>query len=189
MGAPLTLSRHKLSIEDFHQMGRVGILREGSRVELIDGELIDMAPIGSLHASVVSTLSMFFARQVGELAIVSTQNPVSLPPESEPQPDLALLKPCSDRYRDALPTAGDVLLVIEVAQTTADYEREIKLPLYARHAIPEFWLIDLNSGTIEVYREPSAKGYRKLLRPDRGETITPALLSKVQLPLREIWPT
>ena len=106
MGAPLTLTRHKLSIEDFHQMGRVGILREGSRVELIDGELIDMAPIGSVHASVVSTLSMFFARQVGELAIVSTQNPLSLPPDSELQPDLAVLKPRTDRYRDALPTAG-----------------------------------------------------------------------------------
>lgn len=188
MGAPLTLPRHKLSIEDFHQMGRVGILREGSRVELIDGELIDMAPIGSLHASVVSTLSMFFSRHVGELAIVSTQNPLSLPPDNEPQPDLALLKPRTDRYRDALPTAADVLLVIEVAHTTADYDREIKLPLYARHAVPEVWLIDLQSGTFEMYREPTRKGYRKLLRPDRGETIAPALLSAVQLPLRDIWP-
>jgi Uma2 family endonuclease len=188
MGAPLTLPRHKLSIDDFHQMGRAGILREGSRVELIDGELIDMAPIGSLHASVVSTLSMFFARQVGELAIVSTQNPVSLPPDNEPQPDVALLKPCTDRYRDALPTAADVLLVIEVADTTVEYDREIKLPLYARHSIPEVWLIDLKSGTFEMYREPTPKGYRKLLTPDRGETMTPAQVDKVRLPLSEIWP-
>lgn len=188
MGAPITLARHKLSIEDFHQMGQAGILREGSRVELIDGELIDMAPIGSLHASVVSTLSMFFARQVGEHAFVSTQNPLSLPPDSEPQPDLALLKPRADRYRDALPSGQDVLLVIEVAYTTADYDREIKLPLYARHAVPEVWLIDLVSGTFEMHREPTAKGYRQLLRPARGEAITPALIANVRLPLSEIWP-
>jgi Uma2 family endonuclease len=188
MGAPLTLSRHKLSIEDFHEMGRAGILQEGSRIELIEGELIDMAPIGSLHASVVSALSMFFARHVGELAIVSTQNPIRLPPDNEPQPDVALLKSCADRYRKALPTAADVLLVIEVADTTVEYDREIKLPLYARHAIPEVWLIDLKAGTLEVYREPTAKGYRKLLTPDKGETITPALVSGVRLPLSEVWP-
>ena len=189
MRVPLTLARHKLSIEDFHLMGRVGILREGSRVELIDGELIDMAPIGSVHASVVSTLSMFFARQVGETAIVSTQNPLSLPPDSEVQPDLALLKPRADRYREALPSAADALLAIEVAHTTGEYNREIKLPLYARHAVPELWLIDLNSGTIELYREPTAKGYRKLLRPDRREVITAAHLAHLPLPLSEIWPT
>jgi Uma2 family endonuclease len=112
MSTPLTLSPHKLSVEDYHQMGRAGILGEDSRVELIEGELIDMAPIGSLHVSVVSTLSMFFARQVGELAIVSTQNPVSLPPDSEPQPDIVLLRPRPDRYRSALPTAADVMLLI-----------------------------------------------------------------------------
>jgi Uma2 family endonuclease len=189
MGAPLTLPRHKLSIEDFHQMGRAGILRDDSRVELIEGDLIDMAPIGSLHASVVSTLSMFFARQVGELAIVSTQNPVSLPPENEPQPDIALLKPNTDRYRSALPTGADVLLIVEVADTTVEYDREIKLPLYARHGIPEVWLIDLKGGVLEIYLEPTAKGYRKLLQPARGETITPVLANEVRLPLTEIWPT
>ena len=189
MGAPLTLPRHKLSIEDFHQMGRAGILRDDSRIELMEGDLIDMAPIGSFHASVVSTLSMFFARQVGEFAIVSTQNPVRLPPDSEPQPDIALLKPISDRYRSALPTAADVLLIIEVADTTAEYDREIKLPLYARHGVPEVWLIDLKGGMLEIYLEPGSKGYRKLLRPDRREAITPSLVEGVRLPLAEIWPT
>jgi Uma2 family endonuclease len=188
MGAPLTLPRHKLSIEDYHRMGRAGILREDSRIELIEGELIDMAPIGSLHASVVSTLSMLFARQVGELAIVSTQNPVSLPPDNEPQPDITLLKPRPDRYRNALPLAADVLLIIEVADTTVEYDREIKLPLYAQHGIPEVWLVDLQGGILEIYLEPGSKGYRKLLRPDRGETIAPALIDEARLPLAEIWP-
>lgn len=188
MGALLTLPRHKLSLEDFHQMGRAGIFRGDSRVELIEGDLIDMAPIGSLHASVVSTLSMFFARQVGELAIVSTQNPVSLPPDNEPQPDIALLKPSADRYRNALPAAADVLLIIEVADTTVEYDREIKLPLYARYGIPEVWLVDLRGGVLEIHLEPSSKGYCKLLRPDRRETIAPALIKEVRLPLAEIWP-
>ena len=188
MSTPLTLSRHKLSAEDYHQMGRAGILAENSRVELVEGELIDMAPIGSLHASVVTTLSMFFARQVGELAIVSTQNPISLPPDSEPQPDIMLLKPQPDRYRNALPTAADVMLLIEVADATSKYDREIKLPLYARHGIAEVWLIDLKGGTVEIYGEPGNKGYRKLLRPERSETIAPALLSQARLPMTEIWP-
>jgi len=188
MATPLALARHKLSIEHYHRMGRAGILGEDSRVELIEGELIDMAPIGSLHASVVSTLSMFFARQVGERAIVSTQNPVSLPPDNELQPDIALLRPRSDRYRGALPTAADVMLLIEVADTTLKFEREIKLPTYARHGIVELWLIDLPGGILEIYREPGSKGYRKLLRPDRREIIAPVLIDEARLPLSEIWP-
>jgi Uma2 family endonuclease len=188
MSTLLTPSRHKLSAEDYHRMGQAGILGDNNRVELVEGELIDMAPIGSLHASVVSTLSMFFARQVGDLAIVSTQNPVSLPPDSEPQPDLLLLKPRLDRYRNALPTAADVMLLVEVADTTSKYDREIKLPMYARQGIAEVWLIDLKSGTIEIYREPSSKGYRKLLRPERSDTIAAALLGDVRLPITEIWP-
>ena len=131
---------------------------------------------------------MFFARQVGELAIVSTQNPVSLRPDSEPQPDILLLKPPPDRYRNALPTAADVMLLIEVADTTFKYDREIKLPAYERHGISEVWLIDLKGGILEIYREPG-KGYRKVWRPDRSETIAPALISEARLPLTEIWPT
>src|SRR5687767_3229793 len=119
MRSSLALTRHKLSIHDYHQMGKAGILGENNRVELIDGELIDMAPIGSLHASVVSTLSMWFARNVGELAIVSTQNPIGLPPDNELQPDIALLRPRPDRYRDALPTAAEVMLLIEVSDKTS----------------------------------------------------------------------
>src|SRR5947208_15968803 len=103
MSTPLTLSRHKLSVEDYHQMGQAGILGEDSRVELIEGELIDMAPIGSLHASVVTTLSMFFARHVGDRAIVSTQNPVILATDSEPQPDITLLTVSQARIATGTP--------------------------------------------------------------------------------------
>lgn len=186
MGAADTLTRHKLSVDDYHQMGRAGILNEDSRVELINGELIDMAPIGSLHASVVNRLSTLLMQQAGRLAIVSTQNSLSLPPDSEPQPDIALLKPRSDWYRNALPGASDVLLLVEVADTTLAYDHDIKLPLYASHGVPEVWLIDLKGRAVELHLEPGAQGYRKILRPDRNETISPTLLSAVQLALPEI---
>ena len=186
MGAPLTLSRHKLYIDDYHRMGHAGILREDSRVELVEGELIDMAPIGSLHLSVVTKLSMLLARQVGDFALVSTQNPLSLPPDSEPQPDIALLKPRADWYSNALPGAQDVLLLIEVGDSSAEYDREIKIPLYARHVIPEAWLIDLRARTLHIYREPHDAGYRRVLQPEPGETASPLLLSSARIVLAEI---
>ena len=122
--APVAL--HRLTVEQYHAMGAAGILAEDCRVELIDGALVDMAPIACRHASVVLLLTMRLAR-FGELAIVSTQNAVTLPPYSEPQPDIALLAPRQDWYRHALPQARDVLLVIEVADTTLRYDRRVKL--------------------------------------------------------------
>jgi len=169
-------------------MGRVGILREDSRVELLEGELIDMSPIGSVHLSVVNTLTMIFARQVGDVAIVSTQNPVSLLPDSEPQPDIALLRPRQDRYRNALPVATDVLLIVEVSDTSIEYDRQVKLPLYAQHGIPEVWIIDLQAGCMEIYRDPNERGYRKLLQRNRGDIASPTLASAVSVALNELWP-
>jgi Uma2 family endonuclease len=187
MGAADTLSRHKLSIEDFHAMARAGILNEDDRVELINGELIDMAPIGSLHWSMVARLSTLLVRHAGDLAIVSTQSSLSLPPDSEPQPDIALLRPRSNWYRDALPTAGDVLLLIEVSDTTLAYDRDIKLPLYSRHGVPEVWLFDLQAESTEIHLDPGSHGYRKILRSDRAEVLSPTLLTDVQLSPHEIW--
>ena len=187
MSATFAPTRHKLSVEDYHKVGDAGVLTEDSRVELISGELIDLAPIGSLHASVVTTLSMFFARHVGDRAIVSTQNPVILPPDSEPQPDIALLKPSADRYRNALPTASDVLLIIEVADTTLDYDRTIKLPRYARHGIPEMWIVDLQSRRIEVYREPGTDRYSQCVELRTGDVASPSMLPTVTLSVDEIF--
>jgi Uma2 family endonuclease len=188
MGAALPSQRHKISVEAYHQMGKAGILAENDRVELIDGDLINMAPIGSLHASVVNTLTEFFVRQAGAAGIVSVQNSVSLHPDSEPQPDVMVLKNRADRYRDALPTAEDVLLLIEVADTTADYDRAVKVPLYARHGIGEVWLADLGARQLEIYREPHPAGYRTLLRRGAEDRVAPNLLPSAALPLSEIWP-
>lgn len=190
MNAPLllTLPRHKLSLEDYYKMGEAGILGEDSRVELIEGELIDMAPIGSRHVRAVNILTELLVPQARGVAVVSVQNPVSLPPDNGPQPDIALLKPRADNYGDSLPTAQDVLLIIEVADTTAKYDREVKAALYARHGIQEFWLVDVQGKAVEIYQEPGSKGYRKLLRPETVETISPVSLPDVHVPLGEIWP-
>jgi Uma2 family endonuclease len=188
MSAVLPLARHKLSVEDYHRMGAAGIFAPDSRVELIEGEVIDMAPIGSLHASVVSFLTRFFIRNLGEAGIVSTQNPVRLLPDSEPQPDVMVLMPRADEYRDSLPAATEVLLLVEVSDTTADYDRRAKLPLYARHGIAEVWLIDLKAEVLEVYTMPDRKGYGSVSRLGKGESVTPCRVRVAPLPLKEIWP-
>jgi Uma2 family endonuclease len=181
----LTLPRYKLTVDDYHRMGETGILNEDSRVELIEGELIEMAPIGSQHASVVSILMALLVPQCAGLAIVSTQNSVQLSQHNEPQPDLMLLKPRTDWYRYALPTAADVLLVIEVADTTLAQDRKFKSLLYARHGIPEYWVVNLVDGLLEIYQEPSSDGYR---RASRGEsTVSPLLLPDIKITLADLW--
>ena len=187
MNLPHTLPRHKLSLKAYHQMAQAGILAEDSRVELIQGELIDMAPIGSRHAWMVSILNKVLIDAIADGAIVYTQNPIALPPDSEPQPDLALLRLKPDGYAEALPGAADVLLLIEVADTTVEYDRTIKLQLYAAHDIPEVWLFDLRRGVVEVNLEPTAKGYRRRLERKNTEILTPSLLPAVNDALAEIW--
>jgi Uma2 family endonuclease len=188
MSAVLPLARHKLSVEDYHRMGEAGILGPDSRVELIEGEIIDMAPIGSLHASVVVFLTKFFIRSLGEAGVVSAQNPIRLLPASEPQPDLTLLKPRADGYRKSHPTAADVLLLVEVSDTTVDYDRRVKVPLYAQYGIQEMWLIDLKAESLEVYTAPVGKGYGSVRRFSKRESVTPTLVQIAALPLKEIWP-
>jgi hypothetical protein len=154
------IRRHRYTVEEYLRMGEAGILRADDRVELIEGEIAEMAPIGSRHAAFVRRLQRALDRAVGERAIVSVQNPIVLGPRSAPQPDLALLQPRADFYEPAHPGPADVILLVEVADTTQRYDRQVKLPLYARHGVPEAWLVDLEENAIEVFREPSADGYR-----------------------------
>ena len=141
-------SRHRLSTTDYRRMGEVGILPPGARVELIDGEIIDMAPIGSRHAAVVRQMARLFQRAVGDTALVSVQSPIALGNLSEPQPDIALLAPREDFYRNAHPGATDIFLVVEIADASLRYDRDIKVPLYARHGITEVWLVDLENNQL-----------------------------------------
>lgn len=162
MGAldfPTLLTRHRLTVADYYRMAETGVLAETARTELIEGEIVDMAPIGTRHASAVSRLARRCERAVGDRATVWPQNPLRLDDHSEPEPDLLLLKPRDDFYADAHPTAADVLLLIEVSDSTARYDREIKLPLYARHGVGEVWIVDLDARLIRCFRKPHGSEY------------------------------
>jgi Uma2 family endonuclease len=155
MGAPLTVPRHELTIGDYYKMVEVGILREDSRVELIEGELIEMAPIGVGHIWVLNNLTAILVPQLVGKAILSPQNPVLIPNKNVPQPDIALLRlDCVGK----LPSAADVLLVIEVSDTTLTYDRDTKFPIYARHGIPEAWLFDVQSQSLTIHLDPGPQG-------------------------------
>ncbi len=175
MASAIPLSRHRLSVDQFHEMARTGILPSDARVELIDGELIDMAPMGSRHSSIVARLSMRFAQDARD-TLVYTQNAISLPPSSEPQPDIAVLAPSPDNYRGALPRARDVLLVIEVADTTLRYDQGIKADLYARHGIAELWVVNLPDDLVEVCRDPAGGQYRTRIEMGPPEVVVPVAL-------------
>ena len=187
MGALDTLPRRNLSVDEFHRMGEAGILGEDDRIELIDGEMIEKAPFGPLHAAQVNILSSLLVRTVGERAIVSIQNPIALLPQNEPQPDIALLRQRADRYRSSLPSAADVLIIVEVADTTLRYDRDIKIPLYARHGIPEVWIVDLQGESVLVYRQPGPDGYGEVSTAPREGTLSPHALPDVALDLAELW--
>lgn len=178
------LPYHRWSVEEFHQMAAAGLLDETDRVELIEGEMIDMAPIGSKHAFIVNRMSQAFSLSIGGQCLVSTQNPVRLGERSEPQPDIALLR--NGNYMEALPTAADVLLIVEVSDTTFAYDRDVKLGLYARHGIPEVWLLEVNERELTVYREPAEGQYRLIRKPTAGEAVSPTLVPGVALRLTEV---
>lgn len=152
----------RFTVEDYHELGRAGILGEDDRVELIEGEIIDMTPIGSRHAAHVKRLVALFGERLGGTALLSVQDPLHLSDGTEPQPDLMLLRPRTDFYADAHPTPADVLLLIEVADTSAAFDRTEKARLYAAQAIPEYWLVDTNLGEVRVHTDASGAGYLRV---------------------------
>lgn len=167
-------------------MAELGLLAPDARVELIDGEIHDMSPIGPLHSGVVNRLNRFFNLQAKKRWIVSTQNPVGLDSFSEPEPDLILLKPAPDDYVSHHPTPDDVFLLIEVADSSLDFDRGKKLQIYARAAIPEFWIVNLQDSTIEVYRDPHFTGYARKRVLVSGEQVCPAAFPGVAIDVGEL---
>lgn len=164
--------RKGFTATDYHRMAEAGILKEDDRVELIEGEIIEMSPIGSRHAACVSKLNDVAMEQVGRNAIVRSQNPISIGEKDEPQPDIALLKRCADYYRDAHPTPADIFLLIEVADSSLDYDRHTKARLYARAGIAEYVIADLINNRYEVYTEPESGEYKNVRIIRRGEIFT-----------------
>jgi Uma2 family endonuclease len=146
--------RHRLTVDDYYRMAEVGVLAHDARVELIEGEIIDMAPMGTRHSAAIRLLGQVLQEAVQRRAIVSMQLPLRLGSQSEPEPDLMLTKPRADFYRNAHPTGPDCLLVIEVADTTLAYDVKVKAPLYAKHGVPEYWVIDLSGKQLRRFAAP-----------------------------------
>lgn len=149
---------------EYYQMAESGILSEEDHVELVEGQVVEMSPIGSRHAACVDRMNRLFTSVVNLDFIVRVQSPILLSEYSEPQPDLALLRPREDFYASGHPTPEDVLLVVEVSETSLDYDVEIKVPLYARARIPEIWIVDLSGGEIRTYSRPVGEGYQSIER-------------------------
>jgi Uma2 family endonuclease len=178
--------RRRFSVDDYYEMARAGILGEDDRVELIEGEIVEMSPIGRGHASCVDRLNRYLVFRVGEAAIVRVQGPVRLNEFAELQPDVALLRFRPDFYALGHPTPFDVLLIVDVVETSSRYDRQVKMPLYATAGIPEYWLVDLGEETVTVHREPQPAGYGgvRVLRP--GERLAPQALSAVEMSVDDI---
>jgi len=150
----VAISKRIFSVAEYHQMVDAGILTENDKIELINGEFITMSPIGSKHASCVKRLNTLLSNQLQDDAIISVQDPIQADEYSEPEPDLAVLKPRADFYADGHPQPSDVLIVIEVSDSTLGFDKEVKLPLYAKAGIPEAWVINLPENTVEIYTTP-----------------------------------
>ncbi|WP_207956856.1 Uma2 family endonuclease [Rubrobacter tropicus] len=172
-------TRRRFTVHEYHRMAEAGILHEDDRVELIDGEIVEMSRIDSRHALCVSLLNRLLVRGVGDRAIVSPQNPVRLDERHEPQPDLTVIR---DRaYGRSLPTPGDTLLLIEVSDTILSYDRNVKLPIYARAGIPEVWIVDVNGQKVERHTGPSGASYRHTELARKGETLASTTLPDLTL--------
>jgi Uma2 family endonuclease len=179
--------RRRLTVQDYTRMEEVGILGPEERVELIDGAIIAMPPIGSVHASSVLKLDHLLQSAVRGQALVLVQSSIVLDDYNAPQPDLALLKMRADFYRSGLPGPSDVLLVVEVAQSSLRYDRGVKLPLYAQYRIPEYWLIDEVSQRLIRHRAPLERSYARTDEPDLAKPVDIELLPSVRLDLSEFF--
>ena len=184
---PVQLLTHKFTTEQYHLMHEAGVFAEGDRLELINGEITEMSPIGRKHATCVARSTKVFELKLGDRSIIWSQNPIRLVDNSEPQPDLTILKLRDDFYEDSLPTPADILLIIEVADSTITYDREIKSPLYAAAGIPEMWLFDVNRKIIEGYSQPSALGYKRMQRYEQNDTFSMLAFPDVTFAWHEVF--
>jgi Uma2 family endonuclease len=184
--APAGVERWRFTVDDFYRMGEVGILPPEARVELIDGEVIKMAPIGSHHNGSVVGLDEILREGLGRRVTISVQGPLRLERHWNPQPDVLVLKRRDDRYRNANPTAADVLLLIEVADATLAYDRDIKGPRYAQAGIVEYWIVDLTGDRLLVHRDPRDGAYRSVQILTREDTVSPLAFPELTIAVADI---
>lgn len=180
------VTRRPITVDEFYRMADVGIFHEDDRVELIEGELIEMSPIGSDHSGTVNALNHLLVQAIGDRAVVSVQNPVRLSHVTEPMPDFVVLKPRDDFYRERTAQPEDVLLIVEVAKSSVRYDKRVKIPLYARHGVPEYWLVRLDKRIVEVHRRPAGERYGSMTEVKAGATLGIELLPGVAIPAARV---
>ncbi len=180
--------RRLFTVEEYHQMAEAGILTEDDRIELIQGEIVAMSPIGVRHAACVNRLTEALSHYFSGKAVISIQNPLQIDEYTELQPDVMLLQRREDYYVQALPTGEDVLLLIEVSDSTLAYDQRTKLPLYARAQIPEVWLVNLVDNLLEVYRAPQGDEYTEFRRAYRQDTAVPLAFPDTPIAINDLIP-
>jgi Uma2 family endonuclease len=178
----LPLTRRRFTVDEYYRMAEVGILTADDRVELLDGEIVEMAPIGRRHAGSVNRVAEHFFRGFMDVATITVQNPVRLSELSEPEPDLALLHRRADYYTSGHPRPTDVYLLVEIADTSAATDLRVKIPLYSLSGIPEMWLADLEADQVLVHRDPGPAGYKTITAVQRGEMLAPQAFPDRSLP-------
>src|SRR5215213_4237192 len=180
------IARRHFNIAEYYKMAAAGVFSEDDRVELIEGEIIEMNPIGSRHAACVGRLTKLLERLAGDRVIVWVQNPVQVNDHSEPLPDVALLKPRDDFYAQANPQPQDVLLIVEVADSSVEYDRDIKIPVYAQAGIPEVWIINLPKEIVEIYTQLVGNTYQEIRVVERGKSFASKSVQKLRVDVNAI---
>ncbi len=173
--------RLQFTVTDYHRMIDTGILAEDDRVELIEGEILQMPPVGSGHAGRVNILNRHLSLKLGERAIVAVQNPIQANDLSEPEPDLAILQPREDFYIQGNPRPEDIFWLIEVSDSSLKLDHELKLPLHARNGVSEVWVVNVPGAVVEVYRSPEGGGYRDRSELRRGDSLSPQAFPELVL--------
>lgn len=180
------VGKRRFTADEYLRMAEAGILHENDRVELIEGEILDMAAVGNRHLACVNRLNRLFMERLGRAVVVHVQNPVRLSEHSEPEPDVALLRPRADFYAGKRPAPEDVLLLIEVSDTTLEYDREVKVPLYARAGVPEVWLVDLAGERVLTHTRPEGEAYAEVGQVGRGGSVTSRTVAGLALAVDDI---
>ena len=182
------ISRRLFTVHDYHKMVDAGILCEDDRVELIRGEVLAMSPIGPRHSAAVLRATQALVRLVGDHAIVGVQGSIRLDEYDEPQPDIYLLRPKVDFYASGHAGAADIFLIIEMADSSLNYDRTVKMELYAETGVPEYWIADIANECVIAYSDRSKKGYRQTRTLQRGSSLTPQLLPACSIPVDVLLP-
>jgi Uma2 family endonuclease len=183
MAEPL---KRLFTVSEYHSMAETGILSEDDRVELIEGEIYRMAPIGSRHAGCVKRLNRILGRRLRDRVLLGIQDPILLDGYSEMEPDVSVLRLRPDHYADSHPTPEEIFFLIEVADSSLGFDRSVKLPAYARNGIPEVWLVDLVQGAVDIHRQPSLSGYRDIRRLRKDDRISPLAFPDLELSASDI---